>query len=59
MFTSDGEFLGMWGSFGAGPGQFDFPWSVAVSTSGRIYVTDMTVFVQQRYAFIRAQYVQR
>jgi len=40
-FTSDGAFLGMWGSSGTGNGQFDFPGGVAVEGSGAVYVADL------------------
>ena len=39
-FTSDGTFLGTWGSFGVGDGQFAHPMSVAVAPDGTIYVAD-------------------
>ena len=34
------SFLGTWGSFGAGPGQFNRPWSVAIDAAGYVFVTD-------------------
>jgi len=41
-FSADGEFLAMWGFFGAGeaPEAFWGPRSVAVSADGRVFVTD-------------------
>src|SRR5262245_2091803 len=33
-------YLGMWGSFGTGSGQFKTPVGVAVSSSGAVYVAD-------------------
>ena len=40
-FTSNGSFLGKFGSFGSGNGEFDQPSDVAFSTSGaRLYVAD-------------------
>ncbi|RJP21798.1 MAG: 6-bladed beta-propeller [Candidatus Abyssobacteria bacterium SURF_5] len=40
VFTVDGTFVTQWGSFGSGPGQFQFPADVAVDSSNRVYVTD-------------------
>ena len=40
-FTSTGSYLGVWGSYGSGNGQFNDPADVAESPSGgRVYVTD-------------------
>ena len=39
-FTSDGAFLGKWGSQGSGPGQFNLPWGAATDSSGNVYVAD-------------------
>lgn len=40
VFTTDGEFLTMFGGFGVGPGQMNEPVGVAVAPEGRIYVAD-------------------
>jgi uncharacterized protein (TIGR03663 family) len=40
VFTTDGEFLTMFGGSGAGPGQMNEPVGVAVAPDGRIYVAD-------------------
>jgi tripartite motif-containing protein 71 len=37
---ADFVYRGEWGSFGAGPGQFDRPYGVAVADDGLVYVTD-------------------
>jgi DNA-binding beta-propeller fold protein YncE len=37
-FTSTGAFLGKWGSFGSGDGEFSFPTSVTVDGSYNVYV---------------------
>jgi DNA-binding beta-propeller fold protein YncE len=39
-FTSSGTFIKQWGSYGAGPSQFNNPAGVAVDSSGNVYVTD-------------------
>lgn len=39
-FAPDRSFVAAWGSDGTGPGQFKFPFSVAVDRDGRVYVLD-------------------
>ena len=39
-FDSNGKFITKWGSDGSSDGQFKFPNSVAVDSSGNVYVTD-------------------
>jgi DNA-binding beta-propeller fold protein YncE len=40
-FTPSGSFLGKWGSFGTGNGQFNWPSAVGVTANGaRVYVAD-------------------
>jgi DNA-binding beta-propeller fold protein YncE len=39
-YSSSGDFLMQFGTFGVGPGQFDRPWGIAIDKSGDIYVTD-------------------
>ena len=39
-FTKDGSFLGGWGSYGAGDGEFNMPWGVCVDELGDVYVAD-------------------
>ena len=40
-FTSDGKMvLANWGSYGPDPGQFAYPWGIAVDSSGNVYVAD-------------------
>jgi predicted membrane-bound mannosyltransferase/DNA-binding beta-propeller fold protein YncE len=36
----EGEVLGRWGSYGAGPGEFNAPGDVAVDEEGNVYVAD-------------------
>jgi hypothetical protein len=40
-FTSDGSFITKWGSNGTGDGQFSYAGSVAVDSSGNVYVADV------------------
>lgn len=41
-FTATGSHLGMWGTKGSGPGEFDYPWGIAVSRTGeRVYTAEM------------------
>ncbi len=41
-FTPGGRFLGQWGSFGSGPGQFGAVDGLAVDAAGDVYVLDST-----------------
>ncbi len=41
-FTATGRFLGQWGSYGSGPGQFGAVDGIAVSARGEVYVLDST-----------------
>ena len=41
-FTPGGRFLGQWGSYGAGPGQFGAVDGLAVDAAGDVYVLDST-----------------
>lgn len=40
QFTSSGAYVGSWGSYGSGAGQFEYPTGVAVDSSGNVYVSD-------------------
>lgn len=40
IFSTSGNFLDLWGSEGTGPGEFNFPFGVATSGAGNVYVTD-------------------
>jgi DNA-binding beta-propeller fold protein YncE len=40
FFDKDGQFLGKFGTQGAGNGQFKFPSGIAVNADGRVYVSD-------------------
>jgi DNA-binding beta-propeller fold protein YncE len=51
-FTPTGSFLGSWGGYGSGPGEFNGPIGIDVSLSGtRVYVAD--------YSNQRIQYFNR
>ena len=39
-FDSNGNFLTKWGSTGSGDGQFEEPTSIALDTSGNVYVVE-------------------
>jgi DNA-binding beta-propeller fold protein YncE len=39
-FGPDGRLLGGWGEQGAGSGQLDLPWGIAVDADGDVYVAD-------------------
>ena len=39
-FTREGGFLGQWGSYGCGEGEFNMPWGIAVDELGDVYVAD-------------------
>jgi DNA-binding beta-propeller fold protein YncE len=39
-FSATGAFLGAWGSYGSGDGQFEWPSGVAVAPGGTVYVAD-------------------
>ena len=39
-FSKDGTFIKAWGKKGSGPGEFDAPHSLAMDSSGRLFVAD-------------------
>jgi len=39
-FSKDGHFIKQWGKRGTGPGEFDTPHSLAMDSSGRLFVAD-------------------
>jgi tripartite motif-containing protein 71 len=39
-FTSEGEFVSKWGTFGWNDGEFDSPYGVAVASDSSVYVAD-------------------
>ena len=47
---SGGSLLGAWGAHGAGGGQFDRPWGVAVSAGGAVFVVDRENHRVQRFS---------
>jgi len=48
-FTAWGELLGVWGSRGSDPGQFDFPEGVAIDSNGNVYVADWENWRVQKF----------
>ncbi|MDZ4655852.1 MAG: NHL repeat-containing protein [Coriobacteriia bacterium] len=40
VFTTQGEFIGMWGGRGKGPAQLDLPQGVVVGEDGTVYISD-------------------
>jgi tripartite motif-containing protein 71 len=49
-FSPSGRFLGQWGSFGSGPGQFGAVDGLAVAPSGDVYVLDSTHARVERFS---------
>ena len=39
-FSADGKFIKAWGKHGKGPGEFEFPHSLAMASTGRMFVAD-------------------
>lgn len=39
-FSKDGKFIKAWGRKGSGPGEFDIPHSIAMDSTGRLFVAD-------------------
>ena len=39
-FTSSGDYITQWGSFGSGDGQFSYPEAIATDALGSVYVAD-------------------
>jgi DNA-binding beta-propeller fold protein YncE len=39
-FTPDGRYLGQFGGFGSGAGQFNLPWGIGLDKDGNVYVAD-------------------
>jgi len=39
-FSPDGKFIKAWGKEGSGPGEFNFPHSLAMDSQGRLFVAD-------------------
>ena len=48
-FDSDGAYLLQWGGFGAGDGQFNKCYGIAVDSGGDVYVTDLNNFRIQKF----------
>jgi DNA-binding beta-propeller fold protein YncE len=40
VFTSDGAYVGQWGTAGGGPGQFSGPIGIAIDGPGNVFVAD-------------------
>jgi sugar lactone lactonase YvrE len=39
-FSADGKFIKAWGKHGTGPGEFEYPHSMALDSKGRLFVAD-------------------
>jgi DNA-binding beta-propeller fold protein YncE len=50
-FDSSGTFLGEWGGYGSGDGQFSYPQGVAVDSSGNVYVADTNNHRIQKFTY--------
>ena len=48
-FTSEGVFVGKWGTQGTGDGEFDEPRGVAVASDGSVYVADSDNYRVQKF----------
>ena len=42
MFTSEGQFLRLFGTKGEGPGQFNGPYGIAVDRDEIVYISDIS-----------------
>ncbi len=51
-FTGDGTFITKWGSFGTGPGQFNFPYGIAAGPDSAVYVADSSNHRIQKFVFV-------
>jgi len=49
-FDSGGNFLGSWGAYGTGNGQFKNPAGIAIDSTGNVYVADKTNNRIQKFA---------
>ena len=47
--SAEVTFLNKWGSAGSGDGQFNYPYGVALSDTGQVYVTDKSNHRIQRF----------
>src|ERR687898_828052 len=56
-FDTDGKFITKWGTEGDAKGQFKIPHSVAVDSSGIVYVTDMTNLNIQKFAAADGKFI--
>jgi hypothetical protein len=48
-FTSNGQFVTKWGSWGSGDGQFHWPSGITVDSRGYVYVTDTFNYCIQKF----------
>ena len=47
--SAEVTFLNKWGSYGTGDGEFNYPWGIALSDTGQVYVTDKNNHRIQRF----------
>ena len=48
-YSQDYEFILKWGEPGSGPGQFFYPWAIAVDSTGHVYVADRFNYRIQKF----------
>jgi DNA-binding beta-propeller fold protein YncE len=50
--TLEGVFVSKWGTYGAGDGELDWPYGVAVAPDGSVYVADTNNHRIQKFSAV-------